>query len=230
MQCGVPVQLPHTAVFVNTGDPIESENLMEFRLLYQGELLACTNTKRRAKEKHVIRKSFHPQLRRLWSLEENLRDYVYRKSLRAAPDPHTPEERFGIGIQAIGKDWSRAGFELVPLVIPEFALQCSIDVLLLRPSGYIFTQGDIDGQLKTLIDALRIPDSVEEAGSAIPDVDEHPLFCLLQDDKLISEVKVTTDRLLLLPQEKDIKANDCYAVIHVKLNHRNARTFDNYFG
>jgi hypothetical protein len=147
--------------------------------------------------------------------------------------PHkTDQERFDAGIKSIGEKWARAGYELVPMVVPEFALRCSLDILLLRPEEdrFIFEQGDIDGQVKTLFDALRIPGSSDETAGATPEMDEHPLFCLLQDDRLISEVKVTTDHLLMLPHEKEVRANTCFVTIHVKLNHRDARTYDNYFG
>jgi len=212
---------------------------MEFRLLYEGELLPSSNTKRRAAEKHIIRRAFHPQLRRLWEVKPLLRHLADNRGFLRSPEVYhhsnlvrTPEERFEIGIKTLGKEWSRAGFDLVPLVLPEFALQCSLDILLLRPEEerFIFTQGDIDGQVKTLLDALRIPDNPEETGHAIPADDEQPLFCLLQNDRLISEIKVTSDQLLMLPREKAVKANDCFVVIHVRLNHRDARTFDNYFG
>jgi hypothetical protein len=211
---------------------------MEFRLLYEGQLLPSSNSKRRASEKHSIRQAFHPQLRRLWQVKPNLRDLADRGFLRSLEHYHhstverTPEERFDIGLRTLGKEWAKAGFDLVPLVLPEFALQCSLDILLLRPEEerFVFTQGDIDGQVKTLLDALRIPDSPEETGGAIPEDDEHPLFCLLQNDRLISEIKVTSDQLLMLPHEKAVKANDCFVVIHVRLTHRDARTFDNYFG
>lgn len=217
---------------VGSDEPIESENLMEFRLLYQGELLAASRNDTRAKHKHELRRSFHLQLRRLWSLNANLREYVLRKSLKSHPEGRTNEERFELGIRAIGKEWSRAGYDLVPLVLPEFALRCSLDILLLRPEDdkFIFERGDIDGQIKTLFDALRIPDHSSETGGALPDADEKPLFCLLQNDKLISEVKVTADQMLLLPGTREPKANDAFVVIHVKLNHKVARTFDDYFG
>ena len=222
--------------------------MMEFRLLYEGELLPSSNTKRRAKEKHAIRRAFHPQLRRLWSMRSNLQEVADRAFIESLEDknlvynlhgedvyagpPKTEQERFDTGIKFIGEKWARAGYELVPVVVPEFGLQCSLDILLLRPEGnrYIFEQGDIDGQVKTLFDALRIPNSSDETDGATPEPDEHPLFCLLQDDKLISEVKVTTDQLLMLPHEKEVRANTCFVTIHVKLNHRDARTYDNYFG
>jgi len=56
------------------------------------------------------------------------------------------------------------------------------------------------------------------------------LFCLLEDDRLITEVRVTTDRLLLLPNKPTVKPNDCFAVIHVTLNHKYAKAYDNWFG
>jgi len=212
---------------------------MEFRLLYQGELLPAGNTKRRATEKHLIRRAFHPQLQRLWKVKPPLRELAdHRGFLRSSEIYHqsnvvrAPEERFEIGIRTIGKEFHRAGFDLVPLVMKELALRCALDILLLRPEEdrFIFTQGDIDGQVKTLLDALRMPNDPSETRDASPEADEHPLFCLLEDDKLISEIKVTTDQLLMLPRQKEVRANDCFVAIHVRLNHRDARGLDNYFG
>jgi hypothetical protein len=78
----------------------------------------------------------------------------------------------------LGRRYAKAGYELVPIVVPEFALQCSIDILLLRPeqNEVLGEWGDIDGQVKTVLDALRIPDATQETGEAKPEEDEHPLF------------------------------------------------------
>jgi len=181
---------------------------MEFRLLYEGGLPPSSNDKRHPREKHQIRRILHSQLRRLWSVRPNLREYAshaFARSahLRSRISTETPEEeRFRIGIKAIGENWQSAGFHWVPLVVPEFALQCSLDILLLRPENYeLYNEwADIDGQVKTLLDALQRPRSVEEAGGATPDEDECPFFCLLENDKLISEVKITADKLLMLPE------------------------------
>ena len=51
-----------------------------------------------------------------------------------------------------------------------------------------------------------------------PQEDETPFFCLLEDDRLISEIRVNGDQLLLLPNERQVKANDSFVLIHVKLN------------
>jgi len=231
------VRFPYSQVEIGTGENIEENGLVEFRLLFSGELLS-TGNKSKPSEVHAIRRSFHPQLRRLWMADENLLQLAKSAfhggaHLSGVPRPSTEEERFDAGIKTIGAIWNRAGFDWVPLVTPDMALRCSIDILLLRPDieeRFIFRRGDIDGQVKTLFDAFRIPENTDEVGNASPQHDEVPFFCLLQDDRLITEVRVTTDRLLLLPNQKDIKPNDCLAVIHIKLNARNARTFDNWIG
>lgn len=209
---------------------------MEFTLLFAGELPTSKGTKGRLGVKHEIRRKFHPQLKLLWSMNPNLRTLASRYFERGPEEKNDPypsdRERFQRGIEALGRNWNRAGFDFVPLVTPEMALRCSLDISLLRPNeeGFIYEQGDIDGQLKTLFDSLRMPDSPSETGGATPGEGENPFYCLLNDDRLITEVKVSTDQLLLLPNEQEVRPNDAHVVIRVKLNHKDARTFDNYFG
>ena len=47
---------------------------MEFRLTYEGRLLAASNNNKRPKHKHEIRKVLHRQLQRLWKETPHLRD------------------------------------------------------------------------------------------------------------------------------------------------------------
>lgn len=164
-------------------------------------------------------------------MHKGLRQLAENAGNRMSPRAHsTEQERFDAGIAAIGKLWSRIGYEFVPLVTNEHALRCAIDITLLRPEEdrFIFHTGDIDGQLKTVFDALRIPENSEIHNMA-PQADESPFFCLLQDDRLISEVRVNSDQLLLLPGHREVKANDAFVIIHVRLNYKTARTFDRYF-
>jgi hypothetical protein len=209
---------------------------VEFRLIYTGELLGSGGANSRPKEKHAIRRSLHPQLRRLWNMNINLRGLaiIQGNLARTEMPKEIPNEQaqYELGLKTIGNKWSRADYRLIPLVTEDMALRCSLDILLLRPEEkrFIMTQGDMDGQLKTLFDGLRIPANLGETGGVGPQEDEDPFFCLLEDDRLISEVHVTTDQLLLLPGHRELKANDAHVIIHVRLNHRTPRTFDNYFG
>ena len=47
-----------------------------------------------------------------------------------------------------------------------------------------------------------------------PEKGEDPFFCLLEDDNLITDVKVTTDRLLL-PAKEDEHIHDVHLTLHV---------------
>ena len=209
---------------------------MEFRLLYEGELLPSAGSNKRAREKHAIRRSFHPQLRRLWSVNKSLRQLAINTGTASLGNENTvlpanAEEWVQFGIRMIGKKWIRENYQFVPLVTSALELRCSLDILLLRPEEdrLVFCQGDIDGQIKTIFDALKIPANLGEAGGKGPQDDESPFFCLLEDDRLISEVRVNAEQLLLLPNERQVKPNDCFAVIHVKLSHKTPGTFDQYF-
>src|SRR5205807_5039259 len=113
----------------------------------------------------------------------------------------------------------RCGYKFIPLVTEDLCLRCSIDILFLRPEEPILLMkgGDLDARIKTVFDALRIPSNLQEAGGIGPQEDEEPFFCLLEDDKLISEIRVVTDQLLVLPKEREMNQNDVFLVIHVKL-------------
>jgi hypothetical protein len=138
----------------------------------------------------------------------------------AAPASMDHEPYLAAGFHDIGKSWNRQGYNFVPLVTADFCLRCSVDVLFLRPGapGQVVGSGDLDSRLKSLFDSLRLPIRGEDVGNEIPSDDENPFFCLLEDDKLITEVKVTTDTLLLLPDHRESKENDVFLVITVRLN------------
>lgn len=151
--------------------------------------------------------------------DENPRDFELQ-DLGKPPDIDKEAEFYrDLAADKITKQWERCGYHFWPLVTEAHCLRCALDILFLRPeeSGMLIQSGDIDARLKTIFDALRMPKNLEEAGGFAPQADEDPFFCLLEDDKLISEIKVTTDSLLLLPREREIKPNDALLVIHVKL-------------
>ncbi|MEP7149895.1 MAG: hypothetical protein ABI857_13530 [Acidobacteriota bacterium] len=134
-------------------------------------------------------------------------------------------------IEKLAKRFVRSnGFSFVPLVSKELELVCGLDILFLRrsdPGSIVGHGGDVDNRIKTLMDALRIPSDGGELGSAVPAEGEDPLFVLLEDDALISELNIKTDRLLTKPQENG-SPNDVMLIINVTVrvssyNRYNAR-------
>lgn|SRR2546425_4871760 len=124
-------------------------------------------------------------------------------------------------VHFLAEEYTRCGFRFVPLVRKDSAFSCSLDILFLRrdnPGNLVCSGGDIDNRIKVLFDALRIIDNRSELGTAnpIPAPGEDPFFCLLEDDNLITDVKITTDRLLV-PVQSEENIHDVELVIHVKL-------------
>jgi hypothetical protein len=226
--------LPYSKVYIDSdpGDPITQDGLVEFRLLYEGELFASANKNSHASHKHAIRKLLHPQLRRQWQLHKGLRQFAVRHSMpRATTTQYVEQERVDDGLVELGKQRPLAMFQFVPMMTKEHALRCSLDILLLRAEEpqFIMQRGDLDGQVKTIFDALAMPLSIEQTGNSTPDPDETPFFCLMEDDRLISEMHVTGDQLLLLPGHRQVKPSDAFVVIHIRLNHSTPGPFDRYF-
>lgn len=212
--------LPHTYIERVFDAPAVEGECVEFRLLYTGELPSKCD----AATKQRIRSYFHPQLKRLWSLHPNLIQYaVMRGAYKASetePGVEKPKEELTLlGWNSLAAEWSEFGYNFLPLVQNDYCLACSLEILFLRKGGQgrLVTNGDLDARIKTLFDALQKPQQKSECGGASPTEDEDPFFVLFQNDKLISEIKITTDQLLdysgqFLPN------SSAHLVINVKLN------------
>ena len=226
-----PSSLAESRVYIDERDPIGWENLVEFRLLYEGELLSSGN-KPKPENKHAIRRVLHPQLRHLWKTSKSLRQYAAHLGITVAPYDGSEDERIERGVHKIGVNYERAGYNCIPLVTESFALRCSVDILILRPdeSQVIHKDGgDLDGKVKTIFDALQMPKDLANAGGVGPQQDETPFYCLLEDDKLITEFRVTGDQLLSLPGQRSPKMSDSFIEVHVRINHRGGGPFDRWF-
>jgi hypothetical protein len=192
----------------------EFEEIMDFRLTYQGPLLASTGGDKRSVHKHIIRKYLHRQLAELWKVQYPLTRI--RDSWTLLQDAATGENRKRTKLDEICEANTKLGFRFAPLISRENGLVCSLDILFLRREikhGEIVTVGgDLDNRIKTLLDALTIPQvfTAEEK----PEEGENPFFCLLSDDKLITQIKITADRLLL-PDSENISDREVYLVIQV---------------
>jgi len=197
-------------------DPDEGA-LLEFRLTYEGVLLGASRTDTRAHHKHEIRKSFHPQLRRLWEIVTYLnypRKAIAPSQIFVNEVPPPPPPRS----EQLAEAFSFKGFRFVPLVTQELSLICGIEILFLRPDhpGGVLQSGDIDNRLKTLFDSLRMPSPGEVTDKMTPAEDENPFYCLLEDDRLVTKVSIETDTLLQ-PTGDIANPNDTRLVLTIKL-------------
>jgi hypothetical protein len=91
----------------------------------------------------------------------------------------------------------RHGAWFKPLVRGSFALHCGLRISFLRkePPGRVYQGGDLDGRIKTLLDALEMPQHVEQV------LDKSstrlaPIYCLMEEDVLVSGLTVESERLL----------------------------------
>jgi len=171
---------------------------MKFRLTYEGRLESSGNT---GKLRNVweIRKALHPQLKRLWEVEPNLKNWKYFPTGNAAFRTVAPGSDVFRAWEQLANANQRNGYRFVPIVTEQFSLLAGLEILFLRTGnpGAVLSQGDIDGRLKTLFDGLKMPKNTQEhAGFENPGPDEDPFFVLLEDDSLINRVAVETDVLL----------------------------------
>jgi hypothetical protein len=157
---------------------------MRFTLTYQGELLPNAGKR----EKWRIRRELEPQLRCLW-------EQLPVSDLSKYKDPSYQPDDCYVGM-------SKFGFEFIPLITTKLHLRAELDLLLLAanlPGDLIRQGGDIDNRLKTLFDALSVPANQQQVPDN-PDVEsDKRIFCLLEDDKLVTSVTVSNDRLLSVP-------------------------------
>jgi hypothetical protein len=139
--------------------------------------------------------ALHPQLRALWRQQPLTRFPTWLD--RAAEN-----DRFGRAGRALR---TTRGHDFAVLVTDDLHFTAELDILLLRaaPPGHVLQRADIDNQLKTLFDALAYPRSAQDLPQEwTPAEEEQPVFCLLEDDGLVTRVNVETDRLLA-PSEQD---------------------------
>jgi hypothetical protein len=177
---------------------------MQFTLFYRGPL----KSNARPKDKHELRRRFHAQLKLLWS---NPPLNEYEQCLQ--PKSATNEASL---LKTVG------AFTFAPLVSESARMVAELEIKLLWPQaqGSIITSGgDIDNRLKTLFDALKIPsEPTALPPGTLPQSDEQPFFCLLEDDSLITRVTVETDRLL----EHSIASSE--VVLSIRVITRNLRS------
>lgn len=210
------ISLPYRFVYRDEGDE-PSEDALEFRLTYEGKLASTRGKPEpgqiegRAQHKHDIRRVFHKQLDRLWSTNPALRMW------RGLDEEHRiPGKR--PKLDAIIEAHETPTFRWAPLVTERLYMNCKLDILYLRNGtrGNLLSDADIDNRMKTLVDALKIPQAGEISPDTKPEADEDPFFVLLAKDSLVTHLSVETD-VLLQPTDPKLGDIDSRIVIFVKM-------------
>lgn len=174
---------------------------MEFRLIYEGPL---HGQGAKSAHKWEIRRALHPQLERLWQLQRPL----HEAATHLLAHPARP------GQTSVIVD--KGGLHFAPLVTQRLNLYAELSVLLFRPQprGALITDGgDIDNRLKTLLDGLRVPHGSNEGRVELPPrPDPSPMYCLLEDDSLVTKVTMESEQLL-----RPAKPDEVVAIIGVNI-------------
>ena len=190
---------------------------MKFKLLYHGQLRASTTSDTRVKEKHLIRKEFHKQLKELWRVQAPFSSWL---GAAKVPAQNSPSGKETTVIDIMADKHARCGYRFLPTISIGRSLSCGLDVTFLRrdhPGNLVRSGGDIDNRIKTLFDALRMPNNSGELANMPPGPDENPFYVLLEDDSQITKVSIATDRLLTAPADGE-HINDVHLVIGVTVN------------
>ena len=183
-------------------DPeVSWDDAMQFRLTYDGPLNASQRDARdgerskHAENKHAMRMNFHSQLERLWA-ESNALNGQGGVGFTTLREGHLNAGVHRISADKVAEAHQYYGFEFVPLITSALDLACDIDILMLRPErpGNVLWAGDIDNRLKTLLDALRIPESAEHYHERKGQITSR-IFCLLV---LQLRFDLNSDSLLLI--------------------------------
>lgn len=189
--------------------PEGRSDVMRFTLVWRGKLPSTGNTSH-PDDVARIRLDLHPQMEYLWDTHPSLsvlKEYGYR------PHPDS-EDHFMYGPNVTPRQLALSEpehfvdlcpFLMVdkkaykPLVRKSLDLVCELKILFLRqedPGQLQLQGGDLDGRIKCLLDALRMPSSAEQLNSP-PSIDR--IHCLMESDSLVSALAVDTERLLFPP-------------------------------
>ena len=119
----------------------------------------------------------------------------------------------------LGEIFSCCGYKFVPIASNDLLVHCSLDILFLRPDppGQLLKSGDIDNRVKTLLDALKMPQGEQDLGRYLkPQADEEFFFVLLEDDGMVTRLAVEAD-MLLQPTSDSAGQQDARLVVSVTL-------------
>jgi hypothetical protein len=190
---------------LRTGEAVNGQPLMKFTLTYDGELRSNGDPK----AKWEIRNHLSPQLEELWSISPALKDLKFSSHASDKAGYPVWEVHHSVDLNKfehhVPEGWidlcpqiERKQHKFVPLVRETLALRCGLKINFMRKEepGRLYQGGDLDNRLKTLFDALAVPNMDQTIDDpTAPD----PIYCLMEDDSMIAGCEVETHRLLSRP-------------------------------
>jgi hypothetical protein len=242
-------------IALREGDGPFGTPFVKFTLTYEGSLPSSGN-KPKNEAKWDIRKKLHPQLKDLWLSHPALRQVEDNRHfpkdggaalvqvhhqhpgpakvpLLMSPSIRVADE-FIVDLDDLGPreildlcaPIEKHGAWFRPLVRESYALHCGLKVIFLRkePPGKIYQGGDIDGRIKTLLDALTMPRHIEQVLEK--GIEPDPVYCLLEDDSLVSGFQVESERLL---GDQSNSADFAKLMIEVDVRVRQATIYNQSF-
>lgn len=219
---------------------LNGEPALQFTLTYDGRLASNGNPA----AKRAIREHLHPQLEQLWQISPALRTVFLNRLYPIGGTTIATERHHSEGDVAPQKIKAKGGeltdlctpivvgsAAFLPLVRESLSLQCSLRILFMRqePRGGVLSgRGDIDNRLKTLLDALSMPNEQQERSSPTPQPSHtQPItYTLLENDRDVVCLEVDTRRLLTRPGAHDTEVR---LVIDVEVRVNQSRSYNHPF-
>ncbi len=167
---------------------------MKFKLLYVGEVKI--NPKKRSQHLQDIRDALSPQLKRLSEISPY---NEIKKKL----------EKKGKAIKTVG------GVDFCPLITQDLDLLAELDIQIMHPELLETPRADIDNRMKTLLDALKRPQSSHEIAENMNR--DEVCYTLLDDDHLVTKMTINTSHLLY-KEEASNKNHDYKLLIIITVN------------
>jgi len=191
---------------------------MEFTLYIHGQINSNDNTR----AIHKIRQELHYQLKHLWELDPWKKNGKY-------PWQKNKLEDIGLDVWKIENELfqERHGKNFICLAKANLNMYVELSFNFFVPKDTSFR--DIDNKLKTLCDALKLPDKrkrkedvPEEIKKWAQNKKENPLVCLLEDDDLIYKLSAETDFFLdgrkkFFESKENKSRHQMLCVINVKI-------------
>ncbi|HEY9158669.1 hypothetical protein [Candidatus Binatus sp.] len=155
---------------------LERDNV-KFRLRYDGPLPSASRRDTRCKEKNQIRWRLHHQLATVVTQVDFSRVFTHTDKSGL---PTFVNKRF-------------KGYGFMALISTADVLVCDLSIQLERRDfvgGILKPEGDLDNRLKTLLDALRLPQDENEVMPPDDPAQKKNCLCLLEDDSLITGLNI----------------------------------------